>query len=75
MFAELDAETVTSVDCDGMIFDPTNFKAMREVSQEIQGYLFFRTTFSGSRLVKSSYTQHSIFSCFSSVVESVKRTV
>ncbi|PFX22650.1 Cyclic nucleotide-binding domain-containing protein 2 [Stylophora pistillata] len=36
VFAELDAETVTSVDCDGMIFDPTNFKAVREVqlSQE-----------------------------------------
>nr|XP_058971486.1 cyclic nucleotide-binding domain-containing protein 2-like isoform X1 [Pocillopora verrucosa] len=36
VFAELDAETVTSVDCDGMIFDPTTFKAVREVqlSQE-----------------------------------------
>ena len=32
VFAELDAETVTSVDCDGMIFDPTTFKAVREVS-------------------------------------------
>ena len=31
VFAELDGESVTGVDCDGMVFDPNNFKAKREV--------------------------------------------
>lgn len=31
VFAELDEETVTGVDIDGMVFDPNNFKAVREV--------------------------------------------
>lgn len=31
VFAELDEEAVTGVDCDGMVFDPNNFKAVREV--------------------------------------------
>ncbi|XP_078369782.1 uncharacterized protein LOC144653617 isoform X1 [Oculina patagonica] len=36
VFAELDEEAVTGVDVDGMVFDPNNFKAVREVqlSQE-----------------------------------------
>ncbi|CAH3184496.1 unnamed protein product [Porites evermanni] len=36
VFAELDEEAVTGVDCDGVVFDPSNFKAVREVhlSQE-----------------------------------------
>lgn len=32
MFSELDEEAVTGVDCDGMVFDPNNFKAVREVN-------------------------------------------
>lgn len=32
MFADLDEEAVTGVDVDGMVFDPKNFKAVREVS-------------------------------------------
>ena len=32
VFAELDEEAVTGVDCDGVVFDPSNFKAVREVS-------------------------------------------
>jgi len=36
VFSELDEEAVAGVDCDGMVFDPNNFKAVREVqlSQE-----------------------------------------
>lgn len=36
VFAELDGESVTGVDCDGMVFDPNNFKAKREVHLSLE---------------------------------------
>lgn len=32
MFADLNEEAVTGVDCDGVVFDPNHFKAVREAS-------------------------------------------
>ncbi|XP_015774748.1 PREDICTED: cyclic nucleotide-binding domain-containing protein 2-like [Acropora digitifera] len=35
-FIKLDGESVTGVDCDGMVFDPNNFKAKREVHLSLE---------------------------------------
>jgi len=36
VFAKLDEESVPGVDCDGMVFDPNNFKAKREVHLSLE---------------------------------------
>lgn len=45
MFADLDEEAVTGVDIDGMVFDPNNFKAVREVNKlDIFSTAFHKST-------------------------------
>lgn len=57
MFAELDGESVTGVDCDGMVFDPNNFKAKREVICHV---IFREIFFSSNRQNYNSYFVPSI---------------